>query len=123
MFKKDKKSVRQIGLYEEIKKVIPDASAEEALCAFRFNLDKDDPEKRRNGLFYADKRSIRVITDGELTLDISASKVSEVKTDNGIGCIFVSYIDAENKATLICRSDMSGSKRIIQALKKLNHYL
>lgn len=124
MFKKDKKSVRQIGLYEEIKKVIPDASAEEALCAFRFNLDKDDPEKRRNGLFYADKRSIRVITDGELTLDISASKVSEIKTDNGIGCIFVSYIDAESKkATLICRSDMSGSKRIIQALKKLNHYL
>ena len=124
MFKRENKRERQIGLYEEIKKVIPDASAEEALCAFRFNLDKDDPEKRRNGFFYADRNRIRVISDGELTFEISVSKVSEIKTDNGVGCIFVSCISADKgEATLICRSDMSGSKRIIHALKKLNHYL
>ena len=42
MFKRENKRERQIGLYEEIKKVLPDASAEEALCAFRFNLDKEE---------------------------------------------------------------------------------
>ena len=124
MFKRDKKTDRQVGLYEEIKKVLPDASAEKALCAFRFNLDKNDPEKRREGLFYADKERIRVISDGELILDIKAARVSEVKTENGVGCIFISYVDkSSGEAELICRSDMSSSKRIIHVIKKLNHYL
>ena len=124
MFNREKKRVRQGSLYEEIKKVLPDASAEESLCAFRFDLDKDDPQKRRNGFFYADRRRIRVISDGELILDIDADLVSEIKIDNGVGCIFVSYVSADDGAVkLICRSDMSSSKRIIHAIKKLNHYL
>ena len=124
MFKRDKKTYRHAGLYEEIKKVLPDASAEKALCAFRFNLDKNDPEKRRDGFFYADKERIRVISDGELTLDIEAGSASEIKTDNGVGCIYISYVKKSNgEAELIGRSDMSGSKRIIHAIKKLNHYL
>ena len=124
MFKRNKNKDRQSGLYDEIKKILSDASAEKALCAFRFNLDKNDPEKRRDGFFYADKERIRVISDGELTLDIEASSASEIKTDNGVGCIYISYVKKSNgEVELIGRSDMSGSKRIIHAIKKLNHYL
>ncbi|MBQ9744886.1 MAG: ABC transporter ATP-binding protein [Clostridia bacterium] len=124
MFRKEKKRDLQIGLYEEIKKILPDASPEMALCAFRFNLDKEEPEKRRNGYLYADRQSIRVITDGELTLTIETGCVSEIKTYNGVGCIYISYVDKRDSTEkLICRSDMSSSKRIINALKKLNHYV
>ena len=124
MFIRKKEKIRISGLYEEIKKILPDASAESSLCAFRFNLDKDDPEKRREGFFYADNERIRVISDGELVLDIDSSSVSEIKTDIGVGCIYVSYVEKSSGIIkLICRSDMSSSKRIIHALKKLNHYL
>lgn len=124
MFKRNKNKDRQSGLYDEIKKILSDASAEKSLCAFRFNLDKNDPEKRCDGYFYADKERIRAISDGKLILDINADCVSEIKTENGVGCIFISYVDkSSGEAELICRSDMSGSKRIIHSLKKLNHYL
>jgi len=124
MFKKKSKKDRQSGLYEEIEKVLPDATAEKAICAFRYNLDKDNPDIRRDGLFYADKERIRVISDRKLVLDIEASSVSEIKTDNGVGCIYISYVNRSNGSVeLICRSDMSSAKRIIHSVKRLNHYL
>jgi len=98
MFKRKKKGVPQIGLYEEIKKILPDTSGEKPVCAFRFNLDKNDPEKRCNGIFYADKDRILVISDGKTELELNIDQVSEIKTDNGVGCIFVSYVNKEDGA-------------------------
>ena len=63
MFKKEKIKDRKSGLYEEIKKILPDTAAEQTLCAFRFNLHRDEPEKRCDGIFYADKEYIRVVSD------------------------------------------------------------
>lgn len=124
MFKGKKKGAPIMGLYEEIKKILPDTSGEKPICAFRFNLDKNDPEKRCDGIFYADKERIRVISDGKTELDLSTDQVSEIKTDNGVGCIFVSYVSKEDgEIRLMLRSDMSSSKQIIHVIKKLNHYL
>ena len=112
------------GLTEKIKKALPDLSSDDIVCAFAFNLDRDDAQKRRDGLFVSDKERIRVFCDGEVCLDISVADVSEIKTDNGVGCIYISYVSrADSSVNLICRSDMSTSKRIIHVIKKYNHFL
>ena len=121
---KRKKSDRVDGLTEKIKKSLPDLSPEDTVCAFAFNLDRDEAQKRRDGLFVADRERIRVFCDGEVSLDISVADVSEIKTDNGVGCIYISYVSRQDgSVNLICRSDMSASKRIIHVIKKFNHFL
>ncbi len=124
MFRNRKRRDQPYDLYEKIKTILPDAGPEKSLCAFIFNLDKDDPEKRCDGVFYADREYIRLIANGSITLEIPTCEVSEIRTDNGVGCIYISYISRSDKtAHLICRSDMSTSKQIIHILKRFNHYL
>lgn len=124
MFRNRKKQEKSQDIFADIQRVSPNASSESALCVFRFNLDRDDPGKPCDGIFYADRDKIKIITDGALTCELPAKEVAEVKTYNGVGCIYISYkpsSDGEEK--LLCRSDMTMAKHIIHVLKKLNHYL
>ena len=111
-------------LYERLRSLIPEACPENALCAFQFNLDPSRPEGRCDGILYADQTTLRLVTDGQITLELPLSEIAEIKTDSGVGCIFVSYVHkADGSAHLLCRSDMSTSRQIIQSLKRLNYFL
>ena len=111
-------------LYEKLKHTLPDASPDKALCAFSFNLDPDEPGKRCDGVFYADKTSVKLVTDGKVTFAMPLGEIAEIKTDSGVGCIFISYkLKADGTVHLLCRSDMCSSKHIIHSLKRLNHFL
>ena len=111
-------------LYEKLKHILPDASPDKALCAFSFNLDPDEPGKRCDGVFYADKTSVKLVTDGKVTFAMPLGEIAEIKTDSGVGCIFISYkLKADGTVHLLCRSDMCSSNHIIHSLKRLNHFL
>ena len=122
----DKKNRNQktTDIYERLKDILPDACPDNALCAFGFNLDPHEPGKRCDGVFYADRTAVKVVTDGRVTFELFLDQISEIKTDNGVGCIFVSYkLKSDGTVHLLCRSDMSTSKYIIHSLKRLNHFL
>lgn len=111
-------------LMEKLRAVLPGVREGDALCAFEFHLDPRDPMKRCDGIFYVDKTSVRLITDGAVTCEVPLGDISELKTDNGVGCIFVSYQrKSDGEVILLCRSDMSVSRQIIHNLKRVNHYL
>ncbi len=126
MFANEKKNQNDTptDLIEKVKRAVPGASREDTLCIFDFRLDPKEPNKRCDGLFYVDKSAVRLITDGQVTCEIPLAEIAEIKTDNGVGCIFISYQRKDDGAViLLCRSDMSASKQIIHSLKRLNHFL
>ena len=125
MFTDRKKGGGQpLDLYERLRPLIPEACPENALCIFQFNLHPSRPEERCDGILYADRTTLRLVTDGEITLAMPLSEISEIKTDSGVGCIFVSYVSkSDGSVHLLCRSDMSASRQIIQSLKRLNYFL
>ena len=67
MFTDRKKGGGQpLDLYERLKPLIPEACPENALCMFQFNLDPNRPEGRCDGILYADRTTLRLVTDGVL---------------------------------------------------------
>ena len=124
MFKGKIKEDRYADPYETIRRILPSAKAEDTLCIFRYSLDLSIPDKRCDGIFYADPDYIRLIEGGSIALEIKTKDVRELKMSSGVGCIFVSYkLRSDGSEHLLCRSDMSASKHIIHVLKKFNHYL
>ena len=95
----------------------------ELLCKFPFNLHPDIPSQRCKGYVEFDGEELRVIIDGEEIKNVKSDSIAEFITENGVGCIFVSYKDKEDTVHLLCRSDAKFSKRIIKQIRRLNHYL
>ncbi|MBQ8344073.1 MAG: ABC transporter ATP-binding protein [Clostridia bacterium] len=123
---KDKRRKEEISLdpYSDVKKLVSDIKKEDTLCIFKYNLDPNVSDKKCDGTFYADKDALVLIADGSITERIPLCNVAEVKTYNGVGCIYISYKNkSDGKERLLCRSDMSTAKHIIHVLKKFNHYL
>ena len=98
-------------------------SNKELLCKFPFNLDPEIPDKRVNGLVEFDGEELRVSVDGEVLNKVKRSDIKEFLTDNGVGCIFVSYKDTDDVVHLVCRSDIKYSKGQIKQVRRLNHYI
>ena len=112
------------GIYDKLRPLLPEADPEQALCAVPFNLDATDPTERHDGIFYADQQNLTLVTDGQITFRMPLSEIGEMKTNTGVGCIFVSYtLRSDGSVHLLCRSDMNGSERIIRSLKRLNYFL
>ena len=123
---KDKRRKEEISLdpYSDVKKLVSDIKKEDTLCIFKYNLDPNVSNKKCDGTFYADKDALILIADGSITERIPLYNIAEVKTYNGVGCIYISYKNkSDGKERLLCRSDMSTAKHIIHVLKKFNHYL
>ncbi len=93
------------------------------LRAFIFDLDPTDPKKECDGAACFDGKTLSVYRDGELVSQIKAEDASEFITDNGVGCIYISYKDKDGDTHLIARSSMKYSKAAIRTVRDLNHYL
>lgn len=95
----------------------------ELLCKFPFNLDPEIPDKRVKGSVEFDGEELTLYIDGEERNRIKIADIKEFMTDNGVGCIFISYKDNEDAVHLLCRSDIKYSKGLIKQVRRLNHYL
>ena len=107
-----------------VREALPEACWEDARCVFEFHLDPQHPDKRCQGVFYADSTALRLIVDGKVTREIPLGEIAEIKTEHGVGCLFISYRRKEDQAVLLlCRSDMSASRQIVHSVKRFNRYL
>lgn len=93
------------------------------LRAFIFDLDPTDPQKECEGVACFDGTTLSIYVDKELVSQIDTGEVTEFITDNGVGCIYISYKDKNKDAHLIARSSMKYSKAAIRTVRDLNHYI
>ena len=111
-------------LKKSIEGVLPNEIVEGQFCAFRYNLHRDIPEKRCDGIVTCDQEVLRVICDGEIVESIKCEEISQVISDMGVGCIFLSYKSKEDDSIhLLCRSDLKNADSFVRNVRLLNPYL
>lgn len=115
-----KKKKREPNIREIVKKLCPELKKEDFITAFRFNLDPNIPGKRLDGVVVADRANVTVFADGKECEKIALSDISEYRTENGVGTIFVSYKLKNGEEILLCLGDMKCSKQAIASVKLLN---
>ena len=108
------------SVFEDLKRLCPDKNKDDIIAVFRFNLDPTTPSLRRDGVFLADREGITIFIDGKEESRLLLSDIKEFKTDNGVGTVFVSCVMNDESYRLLCICDMKGSKRVIDAVKRLN---
>ena len=118
--RKRKKGDRVPSVFEDLKRLCPDKNKDDIIAVFRFNLDPTTPSLRRDGVFLADREGITIFIDGKEESRLLLSDIKEFKTDNGVGTVFVSCVMNDGSYRLLCICDMKGSKRVIDAVKRLN---
>lgn len=117
---KRKKRDREPSVMDAVKKLCPDLKKDDLIAAFGYNLDPFVPGKRCDGIVVADRENIILFLDGKKEKRISLSEISELKSENGVGTIFVSYKLNDGSEYLLCIGDMKCSKRAIGAVKQIN---
>ncbi|MBR4882051.1 MAG: ABC transporter ATP-binding protein, partial [Clostridia bacterium] len=95
----------------------------EIILKFPFNLHPEIPFERCKGSVEFDGEEVRVSIGDELIKTVRRCDIAEFITDNGVGCIFVSYKATDGSIHLLCRNDSKNSKAIIKQVRRLNHYL
>ena len=115
-----KKRKRGPSIMDDVKKLCPNLNKEDIIAAFRFNLDNSTVGLRRDGVVIADRETIRSFTDGNESLKLCWSDISELKTENGVGTIFVSYKLNDGSEHLMCIGDMKCAKEAIESVKRIN---
>jgi ATP-binding cassette subfamily B protein len=119
-FFRKKKKVED-KLLSHLKKLYPDKSREDFIFAISYNLHPSEPNVRCKGIVTADKEEIAVWLDGEKIQSIGVRAVDTVKVDMGVGTCFLSYkLKIDGSVHLLCRTDMSASKKVIAASKRFN---
>lgn len=115
----------RVSVKELIKKVRADLGEDDVICSFQYNLHPETPGKSCEGLVIVDKSDLTVYIDGEVSERIALSDMSSLKTDMGVGTVFVScyFKDEEKLPRLICVSDMTFSSQIMRSVKKFNRVL
>lgn len=107
--------------FEKAEKLCPELKREDIVAIFQFNLDPDIPGKSVDGIAIADRSDLKVFIDGVQTLKLSLDDIASIKTDNGVGTVFVSYeLKADKSVYLLGVCDMSYSKRLMHGVKILN---
>ena len=115
-----KKGKREPSAEEKLKKLCPNVKKEDLLTVFEFDLDRDIPGKRREGLVFADKEYLTVFVDGNEESKLSLDGIARFNVEPGVGTVFVSYIDANGCEKLLCLSDMKYAGQIQSSIKLLN---
>lgn len=93
------------------------------LISFEFNLHPTEPAELCNGMLEVYDDVLRVIENGKETVNVKLCDIQELKVDNGVGCIFVSYIAKDGTYRLLCRNDLTNSKAVIKKIRRINLYI
>lgn len=122
MIKRKNKKIKP-SVFERVKKLCPELDKRDIVAAFTYNLDSTVPGKRRDGIIVADKAKIRVFCDDIEIECIPLDDVVVLKTENGVGTVFVLCELKSGESRLLCLMDMSCSKRAIASVKIINRLL
>ena len=121
MIKEKKKNRKENGIRKKIEKLCPALQNDDIISAFEYNLHPDIPNKNCDGLVVVTRENITVFLDGEVMSELRFSDISLIKTEMGVGTVFVyCEMKEDNSPRLICLTNMTRSKEIIQEVKRLN---
>lgn len=91
------------------------------LMSFKFNLDPMLAHKRCNGEIVLEEKRLLVVIDKKIEKEINTSEISEIITEQGVGCLYISYrLKADDSVHLLCRTDAKTSKRTSKLVRKMN---
>ncbi|MBE6574567.1 MAG: ATP-binding cassette domain-containing protein [Ruminococcaceae bacterium] len=93
------------------------------LISFEFNLHPTEPFEICQGKLEVFCDMLTITENGKESMRVMLSDIAELKVDNGVGCVFVSYLDKDGIYHLLCRSDLSNSKAIIKKVRRINLYI
>ncbi len=119
----NKKKNNKTDPYREIKKLYPEIQKQDILMALAYSLAPEEPSLRCNGAVFADREYIYVIKDGRELARVLLDEVESVNTDLGVGTSYVSLKRKNGEYLLLCRTDMSDSKRAMRETKRFNRIL
>lgn len=119
-----RKKSNKTSIMQKVKKLCPQLEREDIVVALEYKLHPDIPWEKCDGLVIADREELRVYLNGEMTEAVKLCDVEEFKSDNGVGTVFMSFRKkSDGSMHLLCIGDMSSSKAIIAAVKRLNRII
>ncbi len=115
------KNKKKSDAVDRIKELCPGINKEDVILSFSYNLHPSDPYARCKGMVVADKQHLTVFRDGIQIDKIAISDVALIKVEIGVGSCVVQYESKNKKSVhMLCRMDMSQSKKAIAASKRFN---
>lgn len=110
--------------FEKIKKLCPELSRDDLVTFWSYDLHPEIPGKTVDGFVVADRSHIIIYLDCEEIERIKIDDLASVKTDNGVGTMFVSYeLKSDNSVHLLSVCDMPHAKRAMLSVKLLNRII
>lgn len=105
----------------QVQEPCPGIKKEDVILSFTYNLHPSEPSVRCRGVIVVDKNDLIIFRDGREADRIMLSDIASIKIEIGVGSCVAQY---ENKADgslhLLCRMDMSLSKKAIAVSKRFN---
>ncbi len=106
---------------EKLQELCPGIKKEDIIVFFTYNLHPSEPKGRCKGAVVADKQDLIVFMDGAEAYRIPLGNIESIKTEIGVGSCVVHYeLKSDNSVHMLCRMDMSRSKKAIAACKRFN---
>lgn len=96
---------------------------DDRLLSFFFNLHPQDQNKVCKGEVVLKKEKLVIIIDEKIENEIDTKDISELVTEPGVGCLYISYrLRADASVHFLCRTDARLSKRARKTARKMNLY-
>lgn len=112
------------SLFEKAKKLCPQLEKESVVALLGYDLHPTRPAQKAEGIVIIDREYITVFLDGEETNKIRLEKIAAIKTDNGVGTLFVSYeLKSDNSIHLLFVCSMMYAKHAIDTAKMINRII
>ncbi len=109
---------------QKLNSLMTEQELDEVVAAFCYNLDGYVPNETAEGIIAFDGKRLMNFCSSELVCSIDADEISELVTDMGVGCIFVSYRKkSDDSIVFLCRNNLTSSKAIVKWVRRINHYL
>ncbi len=106
---------------DKMQELCPTVKKDSVILSFTYNLHPSDPYGKCKGIVVADRHRITVFRDGVEADSIPVCDIASIKTEIGVGSCTVHYVLKIDKSVhILCRMDMSHSKRAIAACKRFN---
>ena len=91
--------------------------------SLKFNLHPVIPYERCDGEIILEKGRLLVVIDEKVENEINTDEVSELITEQGVGCLYVSYRRKEDDSIhFLCRTDARLSKKTSKLVRKMNFF-
>ncbi len=111
----------KIEVADKFSELCPTVKKEDIIISFTYNLHPSKPEARCRGIVVATRRELVIFRDGEEADRIPLCDIAKLKAEVGVGSCVVQYeLGSDGSIHLLCRMDMSHSKRAIAESKRFN---